>query len=142
MKRLFVLAALLLASSVASAQWAGDGEVIVEWTNPTHGIDNETGKLIPLDADNAITKYKLWFSKTPMSLPLPEAPTVELTATVPLQTEYTYAGLKYGDTVYVRLIGCNKYGCSPPSNEARGTIPYRPNTPGAVQNVTIRIKLL
>ena len=134
--RYIVLGLCLLVASVASVQAA---ELRVEWTNPTQGINTTTNQLEPLTADSAITGYQLWLSNSSLDT-LPATPTVELPAMSPLQTSYVYT-TSYGATVYVRMKVCNKYGCSNPTGQVQGTIPWPPVIPGEPQNVTIKVQL-
>lgn len=135
MLRLLVIAALLLVGNVAFAE----PTATIEWTNPVNGIDSTTGAVVPLTEDSKITYYHLWLSSTPLNT-LPTEPTVVLNATTPLQTSYVYPG-QSGQTIYARMKVCNKYGCSTPSVQVQGEIPWPPVVPGSPQNVTIRITL-
>ena len=132
MIRLLVLAALLLVSGVASAQAAPT--ITVEWVNPTTDVNGG-----PLTGTNSLTKFQLWISNTPLTT-LPASPTTEFNAVAPLQTNYVHA-TTYGQTVYVRMKVCNAAGCSNPTGQVQGQVPWPPAVPGAPQNVTIRVTL-
>lgn len=132
MVRYLVLVALLLVSSVASAQTAPT--ITLEWTNPT--TDTNGG---PLTGTNSLTKFQIWLSNTPLTT-LPATPTIELNVTSPLQTSYVYQ-TTYGSTVYARMKACNAVGCSNPTGQVQGTVPWPPAVPGSPQNVTIRVNL-
>jgi hypothetical protein len=132
MLRSFVLGLLLLVASVASAA----PTITVEWTNPTTTVSGG-----PLTGVDAITKFQLWIANSPiLDTDLSAAPTVELNAVSPLQTNYVHAATS-GQTVYVRMKVCNSTGCSNPTGQAQAQIPYPPAVPGTPQNVVIKVTL-
>jgi len=130
-KKLFGLV-LLLVAGVVHAQ--DTGTVTVRWVNPTETVANT-----PLTGVNVLTKFQLWFSSSSQPT-LPATPSVEIPATDPLQTTYVYTA-PYGSNVYVRMKACNAGGCSDPTDEAMGTVPYPASRPGAPQNVTITVTI-
>lgn len=132
MGRLFVLALLMLVSSVAFAQ--ASPTITIEWTNPTTDVNGG-----PLTGTNSLTKFQIWISNSPLTT-LPATPTIELNAAAPLQTSFVHP-TSYGSTVYVRMKACNAVGCSNPTGQVQGQIPWPPAVPGSPQNVTIRITL-
>lgn len=132
MRKVIGLIALLMFSSLALG---ATGTVKVQWTNPT-----TTTAGGPLTGVDALTKFQIWFSTTPVAAVPTNAPTVELPASSPLQTSYTFTASS-GDTVYVRMTACNVTACSVTSAQATGVVPFPPSAPGAPQSVTITITI-
>jgi len=131
-RRLSALVVLLLVGSAVSAQVTATATI--EWTNPTTTADGG-----PLTGSNSLTKYQIWISTTPLTT-LPATPNVEFAASSPLQTSYVYNG-SAGQTIYVRMKVCNSAGCSDPTVQVQGQIPWPPARPGVPQNITIKVPL-
>lgn len=129
MRKVIGLIALLMFSGLASA---ASGTVQINWTNPT--LTTAGG---PLTGVDVLTKFQFFISTTPTT---PTAPTVEINATSPLQTTYTFTA-NSGDTVYVRMTACNASGCSVQTPAVSAPVPFPSAAPGAPQSVTIKVTI-
>lgn len=131
MRKVIGLIVLLLASSLASA---ATGTVKLTWVNPT-----TTTAGGPLTGVDVLTKFQFYISTSPLTT-LPGSPTVEVPATSPLQTTYSFTA-NSGDTVYVRMTACNSSGCSVATPQVSAPVPFPSAAPGSPQNVTITITI-
>jgi hypothetical protein len=133
MRKLILLACLALAAPLTFAQAATvPATAQLAWTAPTQATDGS-----PLTGAQALTKYQVFVSTSPIADAAALTPTAE---PGPAVTAYTWQGsVANGATVYARVKACNASGCS--SYSAQGSKQIQLASPGAPGTVTITITL-